>query len=359
MTYTQANTVSGTGYASTTPPNSSNGYSGIATVRQLVYDFQHTRDMARQARALETVARGNLTKVEADLVLQVKQSFYALAQANRLVAANEANVDSANAHLALAKARLNSGMGLPSDVVRAEAAVSEALLSLNLARNTASLARVTLANGMGIDVRTPVAPADSDEAPMPGDDVNALMEAALLHRPEMLQAKASLDASLAAVRAAKTTSAPSIAGTVSVGAKNTNFFPNNDSVIVGGTVTWNILDAGYTAGKVHEAQGNVETAQAQFTTTRQNVMSDVAQAYLNLRSAEQRVETAKAEVANSGESVRLAEGRYKAGIGTFLDVTDAQSALLLAQTNQINALAAVDSARATLAHAVGASGKKG
>lgn len=361
MTYSQADTISGTGSVTSgssngttgTTTSSSVGFLGAATIRQLVYDFQHTRDIARQARALEMVARGNLTKVEADLVLSVKQAFYALAQANRLVAVNQTNVQSANAHLDLAKARLNSGMGLPSDVVRAETAVSEALLSLNLARNTASLARVTIDNTMGIDVRTPFDPSDSGEPPVPGDDVNALMSAALQNRPEMVQANASLKAATAALRAARTTDAPSVAGTLGVGARDTNFFPNNDSLTVGGTVTWNIDDAGFTTGRVREARGNLVTAQASVTTTQQNVLADVAQAYLNLRSAEQRVDTAKAEVANAEESVRLAEGRYKAGIGTFLDVTDAQAALLLAQTNLINAQAAVDIARATMAHAVG------
>lgn len=363
MSYTQSDTISGTGSTSsgsstgttgTTNTGTTTGFLGNATVRQLLFDFQHTRDLARQARALEAFAHGNLSKVESGLVLQVKQAFYSLAQANRLVAVNESNVQNANAHLALANARLNSGMGLPSDVVRAETAVSEALLSLNLARNTASLARVALANAMGIDVRTPVDPADSGEPPVSSDDVNGLIDTALKNRPEMLQANASINAASAGLRAAKTFNAPSFAGTVGVGARDTNFFPNNDSVTLGGTVTWNILDAGSTAGRVRESQGNVQTANAQLVTAQQNVMADVAQAYLSLRSAEQRVDTAKAEVANAEESLRLAEGRYKAGIGTFLDVTDAQAALLLAQTNSVNAQASVDIARATMAHAVGA-----
>ena len=52
--------------------------------------------------------------------------------------------------------------------------------------------------------------------------------------------------------------------------------------------------------------------------------------------------------------MRLAEGRYRAGVGTFIDVTDAQAALLTAQTNRVNAQSAVDQARAALAHAIGA-----
>lgn len=361
--YTQADTISGTGATSsggssggtgTTSSTTSTGFQANATARQLLFDFQHTRNLARQARALERAAFSNLTKVQADLVLQVKQGFYGLAQSVRLVTVNEANLVNAHDHLALAKARLNAGLGLPSDVVRAETAVSDAALTLNLAQNASSLAGVTLASAMGIDVRTPLTAADSGEPSVEAEDVNALVETALRDRPEVQQAQANIDAALAALRAYRTNNAPSLGGTVGVAARDTNFFPHNDSLTVGATVQWNVFDAGATSGRTREAEGNVQTAQALVVTARQNAAVDVAQAYLNLRSAEQRVVTAEAEVANALEGVRLAEGRYRSGLGTFIEVTDAQSALLAAQTNKVNAQASVDIARATMAHAIGA-----
>jgi outer membrane protein TolC len=362
MGYTKADTISGTGASGsggstggtgTVTSTTSTGYQANATARQLLFDFQHTRNLARQARAEERAAFSNLTKVQADLVLQVKQAFYALAQSARLVSVNEANLRNANDHLALAKARLDAGMGLPSDVVRAETAISEAALALNLAQNASSLAAVTLANAMGIDVRTPLTAADSGEPTVAVDDVNALVDTALRDRPEVQGVQANLDAALAALRASRSTNAPSVVGTLGLVGRDTNFFPHNDSLTVGATVQWSVFDAGATSGRTREAEGNVQTAQALAVTARQNVTVDVTQAYLNLRSAEQRVVTADAEVANALEGVRLAEGRYRSGLGTFIEVTDAQSALLAAQTNKVNAQAAVDVARATMAHAIG------
>lgn len=65
--------------------------------------------------------------------------------------------------------------------------------------------------------------------------------------------------------------------------------------------------------------------------------------------------TSDAEVANTLEALRLVEGRYKAGLGAFLDVLDAQTALIKADSNRVNARTSVDQARAALAHAIGAS----
>ncbi len=92
--------------------------------------------------------------------------------------------------------------------------------------------------------------------------------------------------------------------------------------------------------------------QAQLAATTLTVTADVSQAYLNAKTAEQRLATATAGMANAEEGVRLAQGRYAAGIGVFLDVLDAQNALVTAQTNRVNAQSAINQARATLAHAL-------
>ena len=65
--------------------------------------------------------------------------------------------------------------------------------------------------------------------------------------------------------------------------------------------------------------------------------------------------TSDAEVANALEALRLVEGRYKAGLGAFLDVLDAQTAFIKADSNRVNARTSVDQARAALSHAIGAS----
>ena len=87
--------------------------------------------------------------------------------------------------------------------------------------------------------------------------------------------------------------------------------------------------------------------------TRLGIISDVAQAYLNLKRAEQRAVTAAAEVANPEGSLRLSQGRYRAGVGVLTDVIDAQNDLDTANTNQVNARSEIDQARAALAYATG------
>ena len=118
-------------------------------------------------------------------------------------------------------------------------------------------------------------------------------------------------------------------------------------------ITWTPIDGGLTRGRVQEARGNVTIAEQQLYIAQQAVKSDVATAYVNLRSAEERVGLAQADVANATEGVRIATGRYATGLGLFLDIINAQAFLLTARTNLVNTQNAVEQYRAALSHALG------
>lgn len=325
------------------------------TTTQLIYDFNHTRDLVRQARAQQASACAGLTVTQSDLVLQVKQSYYTYAQDLRLITVQEDALRNQRVHLDLAKARVNAGLGLPSDVVRAETAVADAVLNLSLAQNAAAVARVSLAEFMGIDPRTPVQVSDAGEADIASNDVNALVDQGLRLRPEICQAQANIAAAQSGLGAARTNNAPAVTAGANYANRGASFPPNSDSLTLILAIQFDVFDGGFTAGGVEIARANLTSAQAQLTSTQLTVVSDVSQAYLNLRTAENRIPTADSEVANAQESLRLARGRYEAGIGTFIDVLDSENALSTAQTNRVNAQTTINQAKASLAHAIGLS----
>jgi outer membrane protein TolC len=337
------------------PGKGESGYMTFATLRQLVFDFNHTRELAREAADRERAAKADLTRAQSDLVLQVKQAFYTYVQNVQEVRVNESNLRNSQDHLALAEAQLKAGVGLPSDVVRAETAVQDAILNLNLAHVTTSLSRVTLANAMGIDPRTPIQAAETEEPVVPAGDLNALVDLGLQRRPEIIEAIANVEAARHGVSAARSGNSPAIvaeAGWTAFNMHNTSALAdvNEDSVSL--ALQWTPWDSGLTSGEIKQARGALAIAQAQLRSSKLTVTSDVSQAYLNIKTAEQRIVTAQAEVANAETGERLTHGRYRAGMGVFLDVLDAQAALETAQTNLVNARFAENQARAALAHAI-------
>jgi outer membrane protein len=354
ITYTHVEAISHSNSAvSATTTASEQGLVASPTLRQLIFDFNHTRDQVRQQQFQERSLGYAVTQSQYDTTLTVKQAFYTYVQNTRLVDVNTANLHSTQAQLDLAEARLHAGLGLPSDVVQAQTAVSEAVLNLNLAQNAVTTSRIALAQDMGIDPRTPIQAADTPEPAPSITDVPGLVATALRQRPEMLEAQATLRSNQYGVSVARTTNSPSLSANAGLLSHDDQVLPEDNFFIVGASLTWTPFDSGYTAGRVKQARALVAAAEAQLANTRLSVTSDVSQSYVNVRQAEQRVVTAQSEVANAQESVRLQEGRYRAGLGTFLDVITAQAALVTAQTDLVNAQTAVNQFRSALVHSIG------
>ncbi|MBI3948046.1 MAG: TolC family protein [Armatimonadetes bacterium] len=332
---------------------SASGSQASATIRRLLFDSRHTRDLVRQAEATERGAAENVTRAEYDLALLVKLAYYTYLQNTRLVAVQESNLRNRQEQSGQAEARLKEGVGIPLDVVRGKTAIADATLNLTVARNNAANARVSLALLMGIDPRTPIAVGEGGEPEIAADDLDKLVETALGQRPEVSQARRSVEAAQHGLNAAKSTNAPNVSATLGLSSRSADFPPVSTTASLGAVVTWTPFDGGVAQARRAEAQASIEATEAQLTNARQAVVAGVTQAYLNLHTAEQRVTTAEAGIANAEESLRLARGRYDAGFGTFLDVLDAQASLVTARTSHVNAQAAVAQARASLAHALG------
>jgi outer membrane protein TolC len=334
-------------------PGSSDQFQTTATVSQLIYNFNHTRELVREARAQERAAGQNLSATQQSVVQQVKQAFYQWIQDRQLVDVNQQNLGNRQSQLALVNARYRVGLGLASDVANAQTALSEAVQNLTQAQNAASVAQVTLAQLMGIDPRTPLQPAESGEPPLASDDVNGFVQAALRQRPEILLEQATVQANQHAVKAARTFNAPALSADLGFNALGPQFFPQNQAFTVGATLHFDPFDGGLTAGLTKQARGNLATAQANLVNEQIAVTSEVSQDYLDVRSAEQRVAAAGTQVINAQEGVRIATGRYRAGIGQFQDVLTAQQALYTALTDQVNARASLETARVAFDRAIG------
>lgn len=328
-------------------------WSGGAAVRQLLYDFNQTRNMVRQSEALEGVATANLTRAQLDLIYSVKQAYYAYTNAERLVGVNEENVANRQRELDLATSRLSSGLGAPSDVVTAETSKSQAVLALTVARDEALQARVNLLQLMGVNPATPINVNDTPEKPIAYSNPRFLVESALRARPEVQAAVQELKASQFGLSAAKSLNLPAVYAAVAASDAGYDFPLKDNSLALAIGFEFPIDDGGVRAGAIQSARGQIRTAVSDLDSAMLSVRADVTAAYLGLASAEQRVAVVETEVANGREGVRVAEGRYAAGLGLFLDVITAQGLLLDALTDESTVRDNLDVARARLRHALG------
>ena len=124
--------------------------------------------------------------------------------------------------------------------------------------------------------------------------------------------------------------------------------------VIGVTVNLPIFSGFDTTYRVRAAEAQVDAKAAQLDRLRNQVALDVWKAYQSLTTATQSLKTTLDLVASAEQSERVALGRYKAGVGTVLDLLTAQSALASARLQRIQAALDWFVFRATLAQSVGA-----
>jgi outer membrane protein len=334
------------------PSVSGGGNTATLSASQLLYDFGRTPAQVGQARSLQEAAQQGLAQTTQDVVNQVKQAYYALLQNQRLVEVQRSNVAAQQAHLELTQARFSSGLAPHSDVVRAQTAVAEAVFLFANAENTAALSRVALNTAMGVDVRTPTVVAEADEPPPSGADAPDVVALALSRRPDIAQLHADVRAAQEAVKIARTTDLPDVFADASYGLTGTDFPPESRNWSYGVALQWPFYSDGLTQGRLAEARANLKASEETLRQGELNVGLDVVQALLNVQTAEQNIVSSTSQVASAEESARAAAGRYQEGVAVYIEVIDAQNALLLAQVNQVNARYGLSLARAALARAL-------
>ena len=325
-------------------------YSTNVTLTQKLYDFGKTGARVDEARANAKASEEELERVRQEVALNVKLAYYGLLEAQRLVRVAEAAVERAELNLKSARGFFEVGIVPKSDVTRAEVELANARVGLIRARNAVRLAETTLANALGTAAPVQVQDILAYE-PFVADPALLLTEA-FRARPEVRRAQARVDAARFQLRQATAGFLPDLNGNASYGATN-NDFPLREVWQLGFSFSWNLFEGFLTQARETEARANLGTARADLDTLELQVRLEVDRSWLALLEAEERIGATAKGVESAQELIRLAQGRYAAGVGTILELADAQVALTDAEADHIRALTDHKTARAQLERAVG------
>lgn len=330
----------------------SNSISAVIQGRQLIYDFGKTGALVDEARANVRFSEGDLERTRELVVLNVRQNYLTLLQAQRLTVVADAQVARAELNLRSARGFFDVGTKPKSDVTKAEVEVANARVAQIRARNLVDFNQVSLATALGLPATTPLTIQDIlGYEPVPLDR-DALRVEALANRPELAQARARIEAARAQLSGARARYFPDVTATGSYGAAS-NDPPLHEVWSVTGNLSWNLFEGFFTKARVQETQALVEAARANYDTLDLQVRLDVEQAYIAVVEAAERIGATGVAVESARENLRLAQGRYDAGVGTILDLTDAQLALTNAEADQVRALTDHRLGLAALDRAVG------
>jgi outer membrane protein TolC len=320
------------------------------SLSQLLFDFGKTFASTEAARRLSEVAQEDVELQRQLITLTVKESFININFARRLIRVQEQAVERADLNLRSARGFFEVGTRPKSDVARAEVDVANARVDLIRARNAERLARVALNTAMGIPAETPTDVQDILFYQTVALDRTQLQGQALAQRPEYKQARLRVSEAEARARRAFRDFFPDINGVGSYGAARSDLNAEWELRL---ELSWSIFDGGNRIARYRETRANIEGAQSRVKALELDISREVEQAYLVVNEADERIAAAQTAVASAQENFRLAQGRFDAGVGTILELTDAQLFLTQAQNTEAQALADYRIALARLERAIG------
>ena len=402
LTLSQASNANIGGREITTANQFQNTFSPTAT---LPIDISGLlRAATDQARFQEVAFRLDVNRARNQVVSDVKTGFYNVLRSQALVAVAQDNLQNNEAQLQDALAKFQAGTVARFDVLTAQTAVLNAQQQIIQNQNTLSNNIAALNNTIGLNINTPIQitatgavenppgvepPADAPPpppAPSPnapnvateparnskipdvvidpitlGADYNAVLAEALATRPEILEGDANIAAARRGILLARRSLLPSLA--LGLGVSYTpdaaGFSPQTSIGTATVSVAFPLFDGGISGARVTQARANVATQEINRRASVDQVTLDVRQAYLNLTQFRNSVAVANAALTQAREAYRLARVRYAAGVAgqvgvsPQVEVSNAQTALTQAESNQVNALYDYNNSRATLDRAIG------
>lgn len=333
-----------------------NANSAALTLSWLVFDSGARSANGENARQLLAAAAATQDSAVQSLFLSALQAFYT-AQATRAAVVSTTEAErAAREGFNAAESRYSVGVATPADRLLAQTALSQATLNRIRAEGEARNALGVLANVMGFtagQALTLVAPPATLPDAGFQREVAALIAEAEVRRPDLKAAEAQVKAAQASVDLVQAQGRPTVSVFTGPTWAETDRVGVNGGVI-GVTVNLPIFTGFDTTYRVRAAAAQVDVKAAQLDRLKNQVALDVWKAYQSLTTATQSLKTTLDLVASAEQSERVALGRYKAGVGTVLDLLTAQSALASARLQRIQAALDWYVFRATLAQSVGA-----
>jgi outer membrane protein len=343
------------------PVKSDSGYNYFSfgvTASQYIWDFGQTTNRWAAAKANANAQGTSERTTRAQVILSVRTAYFAARAQRDLVEVAREALANQERHLRQIDGMVRAGTRPEIDLAQVKTDRANAEAQLITAENGLLTAKAQLMQAMGIDGNADFDVSSDALGAIDGEDSpsDALYNEALKSRPELAVADEQLRAQKLSVSAAKGGYGPTIGASASlseIGADITNMSFNWN---MGVSLSWSLFSGLLTLSQVNEAKANLTAAEAQRETLRQQVRFDVEQSRLAMRAAKSSLHATGEAQVNARERLRLAEGRYSAGVGNIIELGDAQLALTNASAQKTQADFNLALARAQLLRALGRAG---
>jgi outer membrane protein len=323
-------------------------------VQQLITDFGRTSNLVGSARLGARAATAGAQQTAQDVLLAVNRAYYDVLRAEAVLKVAEETVKArqilAEQVTTLEKNKLKSML----DVSFAEVNLAQARLLLVQAENNEQASYADLATALGLANPQPFDLAEEPMPPAPLPDPTDLIVQALQDRPDLSSARFSHEAAVRYARAERDLWMPTISATGAAGLTPAYQVPLSDRYAAAGiNVNIPIFNGFLYSARHQEANLRAKAADQAMRDLADRISRDVRTAWLDSGTAYQRLTVTAQLLKQATLALDLAQGRYKLGLSSIVELSQAQLNLTQAQIADTSAKYDFQIQSAVLSYQVG------
>jgi outer membrane protein TolC len=308
---------------------------GIGANQEL-FDFGRIAAQTAAVDALVDVERERARAVALDVSYNVEEAYFSVAAAKAVLQASQDAYERAVVHRDLAKAGVNAGLRPPIELTRAEADLSRLDIGRVRARGGLLSAQSVFAAAVGVlDAALDVAGAPSSPPDLP--DLGVAIRSAEAKNPRLLEAVEQLRAAELATRAISAETRPNLALTATLSGRaggappsGSGTLPAADGLLpsvanwdVGVLLSWPLFDA-TSAARADSSRVREQAHSEEINLLRAQSAAEIRQAYAEVDVARTTLPELRHAVDAARANYAQADARFKAGLGTSVELADAE-----------------------------------
>ena len=320
-------------------PNALNNFATTFSVTLPLFDSGQTWIGLGQAGLDKRAAAMAATRTRQEVIAETVIAYTGVQVAQERLRVVEQALDTARANMKLVRSRLESGLVVKSDLLRAEVRVAELEQAQVEGQSQVEIAAAALNAAMGLPVEMAFRLATPLEVgPEVQENLEIWTRRALEQRPDLEQVKSRERIAADEVSKSKAAHLPSLHLLGNYQINSEDFSDTAESYGVGAAVRFNLFNGYNIQAKVEEARSGLRHAQAMARQMELSVTMETKQAFLQAQSSWQRIRVARAAVSQAEEGLRIVRNRYENGLYTIVNLLDGEVALQQARSNYVRAL---------------------
>jgi outer membrane protein len=321
-------------------PDFLNNFQSQVTVDQVLYGAGQTKLAVRSAELTKDMASEEGRRTQMEVIAGVVRAYY-----DSLLSADQLNATSQAMHSAeadLERAQTIRSAGMSTDVDALSIRVHLATVREQQIRREADVdvARAALNDAIGLPLDTPhmlttqLVPLNSPEGSLRDQEDQAIAQ-----RPEARQAKLATSLAETQAASARRNLAPQVTLHAAYEADRQRFVTvGGDNWLVAIGLRWNLFNGFSDKARIEESKFALQRSSAEQARASSAIRLQVHRAYADLHAATQRIEVAKASVAEAEESLRITQNRYEAGMSNVTDLLRTETTVMEARTRHLAAV---------------------